>query len=400
MKKSIPVRVLTALGGLVLLSACAGLAAEGFFGVPVLAWISGVLASKTAWAVLVKIVGVLALAVLAAAVVICALPAKPPRETGSIMQKGENGPIGITVGAIRKMVMACAEKHPEIIRTDVDVRQVRDGIVILMDVEQVGGVSIPLSVARLQKQVRQYINGRTGLDVAEVRVMVDNQSDAHVASEFEVQDMVMPCAPVHVAEYAPPGNAPAEPLAEQLRQIAEMTAQPLAAEAAEAPEAAPAPDQPAAAADPADLDALVPEVLQAVPEMADDAEKPLHQRVFGAEEAPMTVPMPPEMAAEPAPEAPAEEAAESVPEQEEPEALPQQPCVPDAGEDWMDPTMQEAALAMLSGEDATAGEEPAAQEATAAPGAEEAPDAIVEEASVETEASEAEEDEEQPAERM
>lgn len=371
MKHSIPVRILAALGGLVLLAASAGVVAEGFFGVPVLTTISGVLASQEAWAVLVKIVGALALAVLAVMAVTCALPGKAPKQSGSIMQKGENGPIGITVEAIRKMALACAQKHPEITHADVDVREVRDGIVILMDVTQVGGVSIPLSVARLQKQIRQYVNDRTGLDVTEVRVMVDNKSDDHVASEFEVEDRVMPSVPVKTEDYAQSGSVPEEPLAEQLRQIAEITTQTVQAEPTPAEEEPSRPEAPVVPPQTQDLDELLADEPQKVPELIDEAEKPLHQRVFGAEEMPLTVPMPPEMEAEQASEQP-----EAAPAQPETEASDESrteaaeaPAAPQAQEDWTDPSMQAAAEEVL----ASSAETPAEESGAPAGEADEAP---------------------------
>lgn len=364
MKKSISVRLLTALGGLALLAFCAAVVAEGFFHVPVTA-VAGELLSSGSWpAVLCKILCALALLTLAVAVVICALPGRKPKQTGSIMQKGVDGPIGITIGAIEKMVLACAAKHPEITNTEVDVTEVRDGVVILMNVQQVGGVSIPLSVARLQKQVRAYVNGRTGLDVAEVRVMVDNETDDHVASEFEVEDTVMPGAALRAEAPVQEAAVPEEPLSEQLRQIAEITQQTAAEEISEAEEE-PAAELPVVVSTPEELDALLP-----VPEVApdifeDDEEKPLHQRVFGAEEMPLTVPMPPEMAQEAPmpPEAPGP-VQDDMPAAEIPAELPDE--TPE--EDWTAPSMQAAAEEVLTGD---APQDAEAQEQTEIPAEEE-----------------------------
>ena len=364
MNRSIPVRILTAVGGLVLLALAAMVVAEGFFGVPVTAQLTAFLAAGGALAVLVKIVAGLALVVLAGCCVVCALPARQPKQTGSIMQKGANGPFGITVGAIEKMVLACAAKHTEITHTEVDVREVREGVVLLLNVQQVGGVSIPLSISRLQKQVREYVSARTGLDVVEVRVMVDNADDNHVASEFEVEDTVVPSMPVHTEDYAP-AAVTEPPVAEKLAQIAEITSQPLPVEDAE-PVTAAVPELPR---ETVDLDKLLP-VPEAAPELIDEDERPLHQRVFGAEEMPQMVPMPPEMAmprpAEPEEaeaEAPAEETADAAEIAEAPAA----PAAPRAvteepEEDWTDPALQAAAEEVLSG-DVTSDAEPGEQTA-------------------------------------
>ncbi len=349
MKKNIPVRILTALGGLTLLALAAGVVAEGFFAVPVLAAVGGVLASGSALAVAGKILLALIQGVLAVAAIVCAQPSRPPRQAGSILQKGENGTFGITVGAIRKMVLACCGKHTEITHADVDIREVREGIVILLNVEQVGGVSIPLSIARLQKQVRQYVNGRTGLDVVEVRVMVDNQSDEHVASEFEVEDLVVPSA-AQKGQTPRGGAAEEAPLVGQLRQIAEITRQ-NPSEAVTEPETVPmTPGMPILPEEDDELDRR----LQAenavsgaaeIPVIVDEAEKPLHQRVFGAEELPLTVPVPPEMAQANLEAAPAP--AEEVPQEPAP-AVPAP--VEEAAEDWTAPSLQAAAEEVLSGD--------------------------------------------------
>ena len=363
--KSIPVRIVTALGGLALLAAAGVVVAEGFFGLPLTAAVTLFLGADSALAVLLKILAALVLTVLAVCCVVSVLPTRPAKQADSIMQKGEHGTFGITVASIKKMVLACAAKHPEIIHADVDVREVRDGIIILMNVQQVGGVSIPLSIDRLQKQVRQYVRGRTGLDVPEVRVMVDNVDDNHVASEYEVEDTVMPSGPVHAEEFIPvSAPAPAEPLVEKLAQIAEITQQPLVDDEPEAEPETEASVLPTSE----ELDLLLP-VAEAAPEMVLEDERPLHQRVFGAEEMPQMVPMPPEMTVQPPvpeelPEAPAEEPradASPVAEEAPAEEVPTEELAP-AEAVWTDPSLQAAADAVLTA-DLTAPLEAAAEAA-------------------------------------
>ena len=296
MKKSISVRILTALGGLTLLALGVGLAAESFFGVQVTAAAGKLLASGHVLAVLGKLVLIIALAVLAVAAVICALPRRNKEQRDYVMQRGENGAIGISVRAIEKQVRSCVAKHDVIADAEISIRECRDGLIILLNVDQVAGVNIPLSVGLLQKQIKQYVSSCTGVDVHEVRVMVENNTDNVVASAFAVQDAMIP--QVRPAEEQ---QAPAEP-------VETTPAAPVAAEApAETPAAAPAP-VPAV---------VLPEIppVPAVPELPEEDERPLHQRIFGAEEQPVFVPAPPEMLEEPQVEV-EEEAAE------EPEATP------------------------------------------------------------------------------
>ncbi len=287
MKKSVLIRVLAALGGVTLLAAAACVATEGFFGVPVTAMLGGLLSSGHVLAVLAKLLLLIGLLVLAGAVIVCAVPRKPKEQDGFIMQKGENGAIGISVKAIEKQVRACVARYDVIAGAEVSIRECRDGLIILLNVDQVAGVNIPLSVGMMQKQIKQYVSGCTGVDVHEVRVMVENNTTNVVASPFAVQE----------AEYVP--GRPAE------ESAAEEPVQPAAEEAPV--QAAPAPAAPVAA--PVILPEIPPMPAAPVTDMEDD-ERPLHQRPFGAEEQPVFVPAPPEMIAEPVEEETAPEAAE------------------------------------------------------------------------------------------
>ena len=354
MKKSIPVRILTALGGLLLLALAACVVAEGFFAVPVTQHLGALLASRHALAVLCKIVGALALLVLCGAAVVCALPGRKVQPSGYVMQKGETGSFGIAIKAIEKDVLACVAKHREIVAAEVSVREVRDGLVILLDVDQTPGVSIPLSVSRLQQQVRQYVQERTGKDVAEVRVMVDCRTDAQIESDYAVLDTVMGENPVRTEPVRQESQPVAETPVEQVRQLAEI-AQQLPDEPAKEPEE---PAQPIVVQEPdpsidAALNALdeMNAQLKAAPEIGElfeDGEKSMHQRVFGAEEMPLVVPMPPEMEAEAQPEVEEEPA---VADEAAPEADPEEVHVVPAEDEemsWTEPSLQAAAETLLT----------------------------------------------------
>lgn len=195
------------------------------------------------------------------------------RQRGSfVLQKGENGTIGVSLQAIEKQVYACIGKHDLIQKADVAIEEGRDGLIIHLQVEQVSGVNIPLSVGLLQRQVRQYVTSCSGVDVEEVRVMVETGTEQTVDSPYAVQDVVMAEAQRELASKP----APAVPAAEE---------EPAAVEAEEP--AAPAPQ------------VMLPP-LPTMPEYEEEDDRPLHQRLFGAEEEPVFVPAPPVMAEEPA----------------------------------------------------------------------------------------------------
>ena len=342
MKKSIPVRILTALGGLVLLALAVGAAAEGFGGVPVTETLGQLLATQTPLAVLCRIVCMLALAVLAVAAIVCAIPARKQKPSDYVMQKGENGPIGISVRAIEKLVRTCVKKHEVIANADIAIRETRDGVVILLDVDEVSGVSIPLTVDLLQRQIRQYVTGCTGIAVSEVRVMVENNTEQQVNSVFAVQDDVYQPAPQQ------PEAAPVETVRPQSMPVAE--------EPVYVPETVPAQEEPAPQPEAeseeiapvvVELPVVLPEVVALPEEEAD--ERPLHQRIFGAEEMPVTVPVPPQMTEEPVQEPAENVETEAAEEAAEPESIPEtEESVPEEGEDWSAPDLQAAAEAVLS----------------------------------------------------
>lgn len=295
MKKKISVRILTALGGAVLLALCVCWAAEGFFGVPVTCRVGEMLASRSVPAVLAKILGTLALAGLAGAALCCALPARRQKPSGYVLQRSQKDTFGITIKSIEKDVLTCVHKHREIVDADVSVREGRSGLVILVDVDQVGGVDIPLFVGRLQDQVRQYVQKRTGMEVSEVRVMVDCRTETEVESEFAVADDVMIAAPAHAEEFHQ--ESAVETPVEQLRQLAEIAQH-------VQPEIEPEEPETELPAEPVQDLAEALEELDAqlqvddMAELFEEGEKSMHQRVFGAEELPVIVPMPPEMEAE------------------------------------------------------------------------------------------------------
>ena len=239
-----------------------------------------------------QIVLALFLCAVGASVIICALPSRKRVQSDYIMQKGENGPIGVSVRAIEKQVRACVAKHDLIQSAEVSIREVREGLVILLDVDQVAGVNIPLSVGLLQKQIRQYVTACTGVDVHEVRVLVENDTPDQVESVYAVQDTVMP--------------APARPVAEQ-KPIAE--AAPAVEAEAPAPEKAEAEEHAAPAVPVAPVVVMPP--MPEMPELpAEEDDRPLHQRLFGAEEQMAFVPAPPELVVEPSEPEEEEEAPE------------------------------------------------------------------------------------------
>ena len=210
-------------------------------------------------------VACIAVAVLALVLALMCLwrvfPHRTASQRGYVMQKNENGSIGVSIRAIEGLIRTCIDKHEAIAKADITVEECRDGIAIGLHIIQAAGVNIPLSVGALQKQIKQYVTACTGVDVYKIRVMVENDASIPVASTYEVQD-VTPLPTAEEAAEQPMVTPPAQPVAIP------------AAEPAQKPK--------------------VPDTFDA-PENDEDDERPLHQRLFGTPEQPAFVPAPPEV---------------------------------------------------------------------------------------------------------
>ena len=167
---------------------------------------------------------------------------------GFVIQRTENGELSISIKAMEGMVQQCVDKHNELEIQNTRIENTRDGVVVELRVSLAHGVSIPLAVNTLQKQIRQYVTSCSGVDVYEVRV------------EVESADMVAEETPFSVPEM-PVANLSKE--SEAVREAAPIVAVPMPAAAA--PEA----------------------------EDGGQSHKSIHQRLFGKKAEEAIVPPPP-----------------------------------------------------------------------------------------------------------
>lgn len=319
MKKHILIRILAALGGVTLwmLGLCA--LAETFFHIQVTSRIGQLLGAQTPLAVLLTLL----LAIMLCAFGVCSLlmlsGKRAAKRKGFVMQKGENGMIGVSVKSIEGLVQTCVKQHDVVASAEIAVVERRDGIVILLNIEEAAGVNIPLAVGALQKQIKQYVNTCTGVDVHEVRVMVENTEDSVVESPYTVEKPVVmttaataaelhyeapaaePVAEAPVVEAAPVEEIPAEEDSAPEVPVIEET--PVEEEASAVQENIAAPTVNIPVVPVAPIVPVMPEIIE------EEDDRPLHQRLFGAEEQPVFVPAPPELVVEPV----AEETAEEIP---------------------------------------------------------------------------------------
>lgn len=243
-------RLLAALSGLILfaLGACLVLLAIGFVPVTVKAAAN----LTTALVLWQRVVMALAGALL------CLLGFhdmwmlfRPRGEKGFIMQRTELGDMSISMNALETMVHKCVDQHRELNVRSTRIFRVKNGIVVEIRIVLATGVNIPLTVSALQKQIKQYIAACSGVEVYEVKVLVETNvvKQGHGKERRElVLDARKPVndgtLPDNVVHHAPePGAEQSDPQPAPKEQDAQAP-QGQPEETAPAATAQPAPEQP------------------------------------------------------------------------------------------------------------------------------------------------------------
>ena len=98
------------------------------------------------------------------------------RDKGVVVQHTEYGDMSISMKAMENMVRKCVEAHPELNVNHTRIYHSRGGVCVDLKITLLNGVNIPLTVNALQKQIKQYITSCSGVDVEEVRVMVETEA--------------------------------------------------------------------------------------------------------------------------------------------------------------------------------------------------------------------------------
>ena len=103
-----------------------------------------------------------------------ALPRKfSSRRHDFVVQQTDNGELRIAVKAIENLVQKCIDMHDEIRVVSMKIHNGREGVTVDLCISLANNISIPLAVASLQKQIKQYLVASSGIEVKEVRVSVE-----------------------------------------------------------------------------------------------------------------------------------------------------------------------------------------------------------------------------------
>lgn len=310
MKIRILDRILVALAGILVLAGCAALAAQLFFQKDIVSLAGNVLQNEK---YRVWLIVILVLLVILGCYCLLILFRHRGKSDKFVQQKTENGELCISLKAMESMVQKCLDPHKELSIQNVRLENQKGGLLIRIRGTVAGNVSIPLTVDALQQQIKQYVTACSGVEVKDIRVMIESSGPDTPDSLFAIEPPTARALPGG-EKAEKPAEAEKEEIpglsTEELEQVmAEMPA-PHPAEAEETEGKAEVVTVSAAAAAAAEM------LRNEAPPEEDD--RPIHQRLFSNPEEPCVMPMPPEKTeAEPAAEAASDE--NSEPAAKEPE---------------------------------------------------------------------------------
>ena len=265
MKLRIADRILVALAGLLLIACCAGIVAQMFFGVDLIGFATRVFSNNTlrvrtaliAFSVFLLLLGIYCFFVLFR---------HRKWKDKFITQRNDSGELAISIKALENMVNKCLEQHKEIDVQGLNLQNDKEGLLIRIRGGVAGGISIPLTVEALQRQIKQYVTACSGVEVKGIRVEIESSGPEAENAPFAIE------APVpkpllrdeNESKETVPTPAPAsETVSEENR---------------EAPVSVPASSP---------VQQLPPE------EDEEDDDRPLHQRLFKPRNEPCIIPTPP-----------------------------------------------------------------------------------------------------------
>jgi len=308
MKIRILDRILVAVAGMIILAATAAVIAQVFFQVNVVAKAAKVLTSNTAWIRAVIVVACILMLLIGCYCVLLLFRHRSRRDR-FIMQRMESGDLAISLKAMETMVYRCLDQRKEIETQSVRLENQRDGLVIRIRGTVASGVSIPLTVDTLQKQIKQYVTACSGVEVKGIRVQIEASGEEAKDAPFAI-DAPAPVPLLHGAEKT---EETAEPESKKQEEVLpEKEEIPVAATSYSAAESA--------------IEAVQNLKKEYEDEFEDD--RPIHQRLFSTPEEPCIMPLPPEDLVK---EEPVEETqAETEPESSDPEEQPAE--TPEAAE--------------------------------------------------------------------
>ena len=186
MKLRIADRILVAIAGLLILALCAGIISQLFLQVDVIAWVAKVFENDTL-EIRAVLIGLAVFLLLLGVYCVFVLFRHRKRKDKFILQKNDSGELAISIKALESMVQKCLDQHDEIKVQHLYLENKKDGLLIRIRGAVAGGISIPLTVEALQKQIKQYVTACSGVEVKGIRVQIENSGKDAENAPFAIE---------------------------------------------------------------------------------------------------------------------------------------------------------------------------------------------------------------------
>ena len=244
MKIRVADRLLVCLAGLILIALCAGCVAQVCFGVPVIQTAESIFSGMNAASMIIAVV--ISVAVLCVGIYCVAMLFRHKKgRRGFVTQQSEIGNLDISLKAVQLLVEKCFDSHDEVKLENTNVEADKDVLIVNIKVTLLGGVSVPLAIGTLQKQIKQYVTDCTGVDVREVRVQVEMNGEATADTPYVVPQLAQGHVAARLKENTVSQQS-AAPAVEQAEENEKQVEKETPAEAQKTSEEAPAADEAAA----------------------------------------------------------------------------------------------------------------------------------------------------------
>ena len=264
MKLRIADRILVGFAGLILIACCAGISAQLFFQVDLIGLAERVFHSGSS-RVRAGLISIAVFLLMLGVYCIFVLFRHRRHKDQFVTQRNDSGELAISIKALETMVNKCVDQHDEIQMQNLNIDNNKDGLLIRLNATVAGGISIPLTVEAMQRQIKQYVTACSGIEIKKIRVEVESSGPETDDATFAIE-------------------AP--------------TAKPLLKEENRKENKLPEPE-PAVPQEPQTIPAAASGTPAPIPEIPEDEDdRPLHQRLFTPKAEPCIVPEPPEVSPE------------------------------------------------------------------------------------------------------
>lgn len=98
----------------------------------------------------------------------------PKKRPGTVLQSGDLGEVRITLSALENMVLRVVQQNRWIRESSRRVLATPQGLVVDLKIKVVADENLPVLTGELQKNIKEYLEGITGIIVSEVKIGVQS----------------------------------------------------------------------------------------------------------------------------------------------------------------------------------------------------------------------------------